>query len=83
VVFTAGIVLDHGKISSLSKELLEELDNVNFKRNADHFATTPFLKQFKNYDNFLKVLKVLAYLTCEKACRGGGGPPILRNQEML
>lgn len=63
-----------GKIASLAGELHEELKNTNFKKNADHFATMPFFKQFKNYDSFVELLKTLKGLTCE-GCRGGGGPP--------
>jgi hypothetical protein len=64
-----------GKIASLAGELNEELENVNFKRNADNFATMPFFKAFKNYDSFVELLKTLENLKCENACRGGGGPP--------
>jgi hypothetical protein len=63
-----------GKIASLAGKLNEELNNANFKKNADHFATLPFFKEFKNYDSFVKLLKTLEGLTCE-GCRDGGGPP--------
>jgi len=62
-----------GKIASLAGKLNEELNNANFKKNADHFATLPFFKEFKNYDSFVKLLKTLEGLTCE-GCREGGGP---------
>jgi len=46
-----------GKIASLAEKLDEELDNANFKKNADHFAAIPFFSEFKNYDSFVELLK--------------------------
>ena len=66
-----------GKIASLAGKLTEELNNANFKKNANHFATLPFFKEFKNYDSFVKLLKTLEGLTCE-GCRDGGGPPFVK-----
>ncbi|MEN6292886.1 MAG: DUF3795 domain-containing protein [Methanobacterium sp.] len=55
----------NGKIASLAGKLNEELDNTNFKKNADHFAAIPFFNEFKNYERFVDVLKTLKRLTCE------------------
>ena len=63
-----------GKIASLAGELHSELQDTNFKKNADLFATMPFFKVFENYDSFIELLKTLNELTCE-GCRSGGGPP--------
>jgi len=63
------------KIPDLAGDLKKELDECNFKRNADFFAQIPFFKPFRHYNEFYKLLGFLENLRCDKACRGGGGPP--------
>ncbi|PKK86088.1 MAG: hypothetical protein CVT48_02730 [Thermoplasmata archaeon HGW-Thermoplasmata-1] len=63
-----------GKIADLARDLRKELRAYRFDGVAKVFAAGPF-KAFAKYDDCYGVLGAMVKLRCNRACRGGGGPP--------
>ena len=65
-------------VADLARDLRKELRHYRFADLADALAKVPFFKEFKDYEKCYGVLGAMVRMRCNKACRGGGGPPNCR-----
>ena len=67
-----------GKVADLARDLRKELRAAKFDRMAAAMSNVPFFAALKSYPQCYEVLGAMVKLRCNKACRGGGGPPFCK-----
>jgi len=62
-------------VANLARDLRKELRHYKFADLAETLAAIPFFKEFKDYNKCYNLLGAMMKMRCNRACRGGGGPP--------
>ncbi|OGO08069.1 MAG: hypothetical protein A2Y92_01015 [Chloroflexi bacterium RBG_13_57_8] len=67
-----------GKIADLARDLRKELRQEKFDSTAEKLSKNTFFATLKNYPQCYEVLGEMVKFRCNRACRGGGGPPVCK-----
>jgi hypothetical protein len=67
-----------GKLADLARDLLKELRQTKFEKQAEMLSKISFFKTLKNYQQCYDVLGTLVRFRCKRACRNGGGSPFCK-----